>query len=352
MSNTFGKILTLTTFGESHGPAIGGVIDGFPSGLIVDVENINSCLARRRPNGNAFSTKRLETDEVEFLSGIFNGKTLGTPIGFIIRNTDQHSHDYVPLAECYRPSHADYTYDVKYGIRDWRGGGRASARETVARVVAGSLAMQALAQKGITIDAYTYQIGNTFVKEINQSKSNPLCCPDHDACMLMSNEIEKARQNGDTLGGIISCLIKGVPAGIGQPIYNKLHQQLGSAMLSINACKGVEFGDGFAISKMHGSEANDDFISSNGRISTRTNHSGGIQGGISNGEDIIFNVAFKPVPTLMREMSTINSQGETVTSPPKGRHDVCFIPRAIPIVESMAALVVLDHLLLSRTTQL
>lgn len=334
--NTFGKILTLTTFGESHGPAMGGVIDGMPAGVEIDVEALQHFVDRRRPGHGHGVSNRDEKDKVELLSGIWQGKTLGTPIGFIVRNVDARSDDYEQIAECYRPSHADYTTQVKYGIRDPRGGGRASARETVSRVVAGGIAMQALQRVGITIEARVAQVGS--------------CCGSQEE---MNWAIADAAESGDTLGGIIECTVKGVPAGLGEPVYGKLHSHLAAAMMSINAVHGFEYGDGFAMAAMRGSEAMDLFEKrSDGSIGTLTNHSGGIQGGISNGEDIKMRVAFKPVPTLMREVPTINVDGNPVTLHPRGRHDACVLSRAVPVVEAMAALVILDNYLLRKANVL
>ncbi len=322
--NTIGKILTLTTFGESHGPAMGGVLDGMPAGLDIDLDALQRFVDRRRTGQAIGSSKRDERDRVEVLSGIWQGKTLGTPIGFIVRNTDAHSDDYNEIAQCYRPNHADYTWEKKYGIRDPRGGGRASARETVARVVAGGIAMQALARLGITVEA-------------SFSPVDPA-------------ELERAVKDGDTLGGIIECVVKGVPAGLGEPVFGKLHAQLAAAMMSIPSVHGFEYGDGFGMAAKRGSEVMDRFVKrEDGTIGTLTNHSGGIQGGISNGEDIVMRMAFKPVPTLMREVPTIDREGNPVILQPRGRHDAWVLPRALPIVEAMAALVLLDNYLIGKT---
>lgn len=333
--NTIGKILTLTTFGESHGPAMGGVLDGMPAGVDIDMEQLQQFVDRRRTGQAVGSSTRDEKDRVEVLSGIWQGKTLGTPIGFVVRNADARSADYDDIARCYRPNHADYTCQAKYGIRDPRGGGRASARETVARVVAGGIAMQALNSKGITIQARIEQVGPHFG----------------------ADEIEKAIQEaasaGDTLGGVIACVIKGVPAGLGEPLFGKLHAQLAAAMMSIPSVHGFEYGDGFDMAYRKGSEVMDEFLKrDDGTIGTATNHSGGIQGGISNGEDITMRIAFKPVPTLMRPMPTIDNEGHAVTLQPRGRHDACVLPRALPIVEAMAALVTLDNYLIKKTNVL
>lgn len=358
MRNTFGNIFTVTTFGESHGPAIGGVIDGMPAGVKVDMDEVQRFVDRRRPGQSAVTTSRSEDDKVEILSGIFEGVTLGTPIGFIIRNKDHHSSDYSEIKDCYRPSHADYTYDAKYGLRDYRGGGRSSARETAARVVAGAIAMQALKQLGIDIVAYTSQIGKATLdapySQLNLSAidNNVVRCPNAAVASLMEQEVLSARAAGDSVGGCVSCVITGAEAGLGEPVFDKLHAQLGAAMLGINAAKGFEYGDGFAFAAMHGSEVMDRFACVNGKISTVDNHSGGIQGGISNGAPITFKVAFKPVATLMQDIETIDRDGNTVTLHPHGRHDPCVVPRAVPIVEAMAALVMLDNVLLSRTSRL
>ena len=357
MSNTFGNILRLTTFGESHGIAIGGVLDGMPAGVAIDMDEVQRVVDRRRPGQSAMTTSRSEDDRVEILSGVFDGVTLGTPIGFVIRNKDHHSADYSEIKECYRPSHADYTYDAKYGIRDYRGGGRSSARETAARVVGGAIAMQALKQLGITVTAYTSQIGTVLLdasKKVDLSiiDSNIVRCPDAETAALMETEVLAARAAGDSLGGCVSCVVNGVPAGLGEPVFGKLHAQLGAAMLGINAAKGFEYGDGFAFAGARGSEVMDRFTSCDGTVTTLDNHSGGIQGGISNGAPITFRVAFKPVATLMRDIETIDRNGNPVTLHPHGRHDPCVVPRAVPIVEAMAALVMLDNVLMARTSRL
>ena len=333
--NTIGKILTLTTFGESHGPAMGGVIDGMPAGVEIDMEQLQRFVDRRRTAQSVGSSTRDEKDRVEVLSGIWQGKTLGTPIGFVIRNTDARSADYDEIARCYRPNHADYTWEAKYGLRDPRGGGRASARETVARVVAGGMAIQALETLGITTMAHIVQVG-----------------PRLDVAD-MDEAIQEAAKDGDTLGGIIECVIKGVPAGLGEPLFGKLHAQLAAAMMSIPSVHGFEYGDGFDMAAKKGSEMMDHFVKrDDGSISTVTNHSGAIQGGISNGEDIVMRIAFKPVPTLMRPVPTIDLEGNPVTLQPRGRHDACVLQRALPIVESMAALVILDNYLMRKTNVL
>ncbi|MEO6903582.1 MAG: chorismate synthase [Bacteroidia bacterium] len=351
--NTFGKLFTLTTFGESHGIALGGIIDGCPAGLAIDVEFIQSELDRRRPGQSHIVTQRKERDGVEFLSGIVEGITTGTPIGFTIHNENQKSKDYDHNKDVYRPSHADYTYDAKYGLRDHRGGGRSSARETVCRVVAGAVAKLILKQFDITVNAYTSQVGDIkLLKEyqtldLSKTDSNIVRCPDALIAETMIQKIEQVRKAGDTIGGIISCVIQGVPVGLGEPVFDKLHADIGKAMLSINAVKGFEYGSGFEGAKMNGSQHNDlfDIDKLTGKIKTKTNHSGGIQGGISNGEDIYFKVAFKPIATIIQKQDTVNSKGEVVEMMGKGRHDPCVLPRAVPIVEAMAALVLVDHLL-------
>ena len=350
MNNSFGNIFRLTTFGESHGKAIGGIIDGCPAGHKIDLELISNEMQRRKPGQSKIVTQRKEEDSVEFLSGIFEGVTTGTPIGFIIKNNDQKSKDYDHLKDSYRPSHADFVYEKKYGTRDYRGGGRSSARETACRVVAGAIAKQIL--KNIAIHAFTTSIGNVSLDE-NYSLNNPknieksiVRCPDKIVSEKMIEEIKKARKNGDTLGGIIKCVISNMPIGLGEPIFNKLHSELGRAMLSINAVKGFEYGSGFKGTKMKGSEHNDIIRKDE---TTKTNYSGGIQGGISNGMDIYFNIAFKPVATVMKDQKTINSDGKESVIKGKGRHDPCVVPRAIPIVEAMAAMVILDYYLINKT---
>lgn len=351
--NTFGTLFKVSTFGESHGPAIGGVIDGCPAGIEVDLEAIQKDLDRRKPGQSAIVTQRKEPDEVTFFSGLFEGKTTGTPIGFAIHNTNQKSKDYSHIQDTYRPSHADYVYDEKYGIRDYRGGGRSSARETASRVVAGAIAKQFLAP--VTLNAYVSAVGSlsldTHPSEVDVSfiEKNPVRCPDPKMAEAMETYIKQIRKEGDTVGGVVSCIIKNVPVGLGEPAFDKLHAELGKAMLSINAVKGFEYGSGFAGTQMKGSEHNDLF---NTDGTTQTNRSGGIQGGISNGMDIYFNVAFKPVATIMQNQETINSKGEAVAMQGKGRHDPCVVPRAVPIVEAMAALVLADFSLLKRTNKI
>ncbi|GAA4323661.1 chorismate synthase [Pontixanthobacter gangjinensis] len=351
--NSFGKMFKLTTFGESHGVAIGGVIDGCPAGLDIDIEKVQQDLDRRRPGQSAIVTQRKEPDTVEFLSGIFEGKSTGTPIGFVIKNANQKSKDYSHIKDTYRPSHADYTYDEKYGVRDYRGGGRSSARETACRVVAGSIAKQLLSE--IKINAFVSSVGKLELQkdytqlDFNEIEKNPVRCPDPEMAKEMEAYIKEIRSEGDTVGGTVQCVIKNVPKGLGEPVFDKLHAELGKAMLSINAVKGFEYGSGFEGTKMRGSEHNDHF---NKDGSTQTNLSGGIQGGISNGMDIYFNVAFKPVATLMQKQQTINSKGEEVEMQGKGRHDPCVVPRAVPIVESMAALVIADFYLQNKSSKI
>lgn len=358
MFNSFGNIFRLTSFGESHGKGIGGVIDGFPAGITIDEAFVQHELDRRRPGQSAVTTARKEPDRVEFLSGIFEGKSTGCPIGFIVWNKNPNTADYKHLRKVYRPSHADYTYMVKYGIRDYRGGGRASARETISRVVAGALAKLALKQLGIRITAYTSQVGNVKLAEnymaynLNLTENSTVRCPDPETSARMEALIEQVKSEGDTIGGVVTCVIQGCPIGLGQPVFGKLHAALGNAMLSINAAKAFEYGEGFKGLKQKGSEQNDVFYNNAGRIETRTNHSGGIQGGISNGQDIYFRVAFKPIPTLLMEQETVNIDGMDTTLKAKGRHDACVLPRAVPIVEAMAAMTLLDYYLLDKTTQL
>ena len=357
MRNSFGNIFTVTTFGESHGAAVGGVIDGMPAGIEIDMEFVQHELDRRKPGQSKITTARNETDKVEILSGLFEGKTTGCPIGFVVRNQNQHSADYDNLKNLFRPSHADFTYFSKYGIRDHRGGGRSSARETISRVVAGAFAKLALKKLGIDIKAFTRQVGNLKIEQDYQSlnldevENNPVRCPDQHMAEKMEQLIMQVKSEGDTIGGVITCVVKGCPAGVGEPEFGKLHAALGAAMLSINAVKGFEYGDGFRCAHHRGSELNDVFISDNGQIRTATNHSGGIQGGVSNGQDIFFRVAFKPVATLLREQETVDLDGEPVTFKARGRHDPCVLPRAVPIVEAMTALVVLDHLLIGKTVK-
>ena len=355
MRNTFGHIFTLTTFGESHGEAVGGVIDGMPAGIDIDMEFIQSELNRRRPGQSAITTSRQEADRVELLSGVLEGKSTGCPIGFIVRNTNQHSNDYENMRNLFRPSHADYTYFEKYGIRDHRGGGRSSARITISRCVGGALAKLVLRQKGISIQAYTSQVGDIALDkdysryDLSLTETNAVRCPDQQKAAEMEALIAKVKAEGDTIGGIITCVIKGCPTGLGEPEFDKLHASLGQAMLSINAVKGFEYGDGFNRATKRGSQVNDVFVPSTGDqqpITTTTNHSGGIQGGISNGQDIYFRVAFKPVATILTEQQTVDKEGNATTFTAHGRHDPCVLPRAVPVVESMAAMTILDYILL------
>ncbi len=347
--NSFGNLFRLTTFGESHGPALGGVIDGCPAGIQLDLDKIQLDLDRRKPGQSAIVTQRKEPDEVRFLSGVFEGKTTGTPIGFIIENTDQKSHDYSHIQDSFRPSHADYVYDQKYGFRDYRGGGRSSARETASRVVAGAIAKQLLS--GISIRAYVSSVGHIELDQpysalnLDLAEQNIVRCPDPEKAKEMEAFIKEVRKDGDTVGGTVSCVIENVPIGLGEPVFDKLHSELGKAMLSINAVKGFEYGSGFSGTKMRGSQHNDLY---NPDGTTKTNYSGGIQGGISNGMDIYFNVAFKPVATIMKAQPTIDSQGNPVEMHGKGRHDPCVVPRAVPIVEAMAALVLADYKLIHQ----
>ena len=352
--NTFGRIFKLTSFGESHGRGIGGIIDGCPAGLEIDIELIQKDLERRKPGQSKITTQRKEPDQVEFLSGVFEGKTQGTPIAFAIWNKDQHSKDYNDLKDIYRPSHADYTYIQKYGSRDHRGGGRSSARETIARVVAGAIAKHILSKAGVSINAFVSRVGEITLEktyqqlDLSKTEDNIVRCPDAETAEKMITRIEAAAKNGDTVGGVITGVANGVPAGWGEPVFNKLHADLGGAMLGINAVKGFEYGSGFDGTKQSGSQHNDVFIRSEKGIRTKTNNSGGIQGGISNGEDIYFNVAFKPIATLLKEQNTVDKNNNETTINPKGRHDPCVLPRAVPIVEAMAALVLVDHYLLSK----
>jgi chorismate synthase len=348
--NKFGSLFQLTTFGESHGEAIGGIIEGCPSGIALDMKAIQRDLDRRKPGQSAIVTQRKEPDEVKFLSGIFEGKTTGVPIGFAIFNTNQKSRDYDHIKDQYRPSHADKVYDEKYGYRDYRGGGRSSARETASRVVAGAVAKQFLSD--IKFTAYVSSVGKISLDKPYQEfdfsyiEKNPVRCADPEKAVEMENYIKQIRKEGDTVGGIITCVIQNIPIGLGEPVFDKLHAELGKAMLSINAVKGFEYGSGFEGSKTKGSLHNDLY---NPDGTTQTNRSGGIQGGISNGMDIYFNVAFKPVATIMQSQKTINKKGEAVDMQGKGRHDPCVVPRAVPIIEAMAALVVADFTLLNRT---
>jgi len=356
MSSTYGKIFKIATFGESHGAAIGVVVEGCPAGVTFDLAFIQQELDRRKPGQSRITTQRREADTVQVLSGIFEEKTTGTPISMVIWNEDQRSKDYSHIADQYRPSHADFTYQTKYGVRDYRGGGRSSARETAARVAAGALAKLVLADLGVTVQGYVSQVGKLKLDkeyhelDLSLTDSNAVRCPDPMMAQQMFDYIDAIRKEGDSIGGIVSCVLKGVPVGWGEPVFDKLHAELGKAMLSINAVKGFEYGSGFAGVELLGSEHNDAFYTDeDGRVRTRTNHSGGIQGGISNGEDIFFNVAFKPVATIMQEQESINRDGEKILVQGKGRHDPCVLPRAVPIVEAMAALVLVDFYLRDRT---
>jgi chorismate synthase len=348
--NSYGTVYKVTTFGESHGAALGGIIDGCPAGIALDFEAIQHEMTRRKPGQSAIVTQRKEPDEVQFLSGIFEGKTTGTPIGFVIPNTNQKSDDYSHIANSYRPSHADYVYEKKYGLRDYRGGGRSSARETASRVVAGAIAKQFL--KEVKITAFVSSVGNIKMEKSYQEldfaeiEKNPVRCPDPELATRMEEEIRVIKKQGDTIGGVVTCVIQNVPIGLGEPVFDKLHAELGKAMLSINAVKGFEYGSGFHGATMKGSEHNDLY---NNDGTTKTNLSGGIQGGISNGMDIYFNVAFKPVATLIQMQQTIDKDGNYVDMMGKGRHDPCVVPRAVPIVEAMAAIVLTDFYLMNKT---
>ena len=367
MRNSFGHIFRLTTFGESHGPAVGGVVDGMPAGIDIDTDFIQHELDRRRPGQSRITTQRNETDQVELLSGIFEGRSTGAPIGFIVRNRDHHSQDYESLRCLFRPSHADYTYQQKYGLRDHRGGGRSSARITISRVVAGALAKLALRQAGISIQAYTEQVGDISIGrnygqyQIDHAEQNAVRCPDAEKARLMEQLIEDVKADGDTIGGVVACVVKGCPTGIGEPEFGKLHALLAHAMMSINAAKAFEYGEGFYGCTQRGSQQNDIFCNNpqvgdeaeaRPHIATLTNHSGGIQGGISNGQDIFFRVGFKPVATLLRPQETVDTEGNLTTFTTHGRHDPCVVPRAVPIVEAMAAMVILDAFLVGKTTKL
>ncbi len=358
MSNSYGKIFKITTYGESHGVGIGVIIDGCPAGVLIDESLILKDMQRRKPGQSKITTQRKEEDEVEILSGVFEGKSTGTPIALSIRNKDQKSKDYSHIKDSYRPSHADFTYDKKYGVRDYRGGGRSSARETAARVAAGAIAKMMLAHYNITVEAYVSQVGQLKLAipyqqlDISKAEENIVRCPDADTAEQMIQLIDDTRKNRDTIGGIVSCVIKNTPVGLGEPVFDKLHAVLGQAMLSINAVKGFEYGSGFEGVKMLGSEHNDAFEKQGDKIITKTNHSGGIQGGISNGEDIYFNVAFKPIATIMNDQESVDNKGDKVTVSGKGRHDPCVVPRAVPIVEAMAALTIADFILRAKTSKI
>lgn len=357
-ANAFGKVFSISTFGESHGKALGVIIDGCPAGIEIDELFIQSELDRRRPGQSKIVTQRKEADSMQVLSGVFEGKATGTPIAMIIFNADARSHDYSHIADRFRPSHADYTYFAKYGIRDYRGGGRSSARETAARVAAGAVAKMILKEKGISVHAWVSQVGPLKLEkpatalDFSLTESNPVRCPDSETAATMEALIREVRKEGDTIGGVVSAVVRGCPAGLGSPVFDKLHADLGKAMLSINAAKGFEYGSGFAGVEMRGSQHNDLFYKEGATLKTKTNHSGGIQGGISNGMDIDFRVAFKPVATIVQAQESMNEAGEKVDVVGKGRHDPCVVPRAVPIVEAMAALVIVDHLLQHQTTRL
>lgn len=358
-ANTFGTLFRLTTFGESHGAALGGIIDGCPSGLIIDIEFIQNELNRRRPGQSEMTTPRDESDTIEILSGVFEGRSTGAPIAFIVRNKDHYSFDYDHLRNAYRPSHADYTYDSKFGFRDYRGGGRSSARETLSRVAGGAVAKLLLQSFGIQVKAYVSSIGEVIsdkdfsIDQLDEIEISPVRCPDNDASLKMVELITQLKAEGDTTGGIITCIIHGAPAGLGEPVFDKLQADLAKAAMSINAAKGFEYGEGFNAPSMRGTTHNDIFVADEkGEIKTITNHSGGIQGGISNGNDIFFRVAFKPVATIKQAQASVNKKGENIMLAAQGRHDVCVVPRAVPIVEAMAALVIADHLLRNRSSRL
>lgn len=357
MSNTYGTIFRITTFGESHGPAIGVTIDGCPAGLQIDEAFIQSELSRRKPGQSKITTQRKEDDAVRILSGVFEGTSTGTPIAMVIENQDQRSKDYSHVAETFRPSHADYTYQAKYGLRDYRGGGRSSARETAARVAAGAIAKMLLKQHGIEVNAYVSKVGDIEAPPYHQldlgaTESNIVRCPDAETANKMIELIDQVRLDRDTIGGLVTCVIRNTPVGLGEPVFDKLHAELGKAMLSINAVKGFEYGSGFKGVSLRGSQHNDEFYNDQGKIRTKSNHSGGIQGGISNGEDIYFNVAFKPVATIMQDQQTVDVAGNETVVSGKGRHDPCVLPRAVPIVEAMAALVLADFLLRNKSAKI
>ncbi len=358
MGNSFGKLFKITTFGESHGLALGVIIEGCPAGLKIDEEKIRLEMQRRKPGQSKITTQRKEEDEIQILSGVFEGKSTGTPIGIVIPNSDQKSKDYSHISDKFRPSHADYTYFEKYGIRDFRGGGRSSARETAARVAAGAIAKQLLETKGVTVQAFVSQVGDLTLEksyqemDLSKAEENIVRCPDPETAERMIDLIDSVRLEKDTIGGVVTCVIKNTPVGIGEPVFDRLHAELGKAMLSINAVKGFEYGSGFEGVKMRGSQHNDTFVKEGDKIHTLTNHSGGIQGGISNGEDIYFRVAFKPVATIMQDQKSLNEAGESVIVSGKGRHDPCVVPRAVPIVEAMAALVIADYILLAKSNKL
>ncbi len=357
MGNVYGTLFRITTFGESHGLAIGVVIDGCPAGVDIDMDLLQREMDRRKPGQSKITTQRKEADEVKIFSGVFEGKTTGAPIALIIENEDQRSKDYGHLENTFRPSHADFTYQEKYGVRDHRGGGRSSARETAARVAAGAIAKMFLNKMGVAVAAYVSQVGDIQAPpyaqlDLRQTESNIIRCPDATIAEKMIALVDKVRLERDTIGGVVTCVITHVPPGIGEPVFDKLHAELGKAMLSINAVKGFEYGSGFAGVRLRGSQHNDEFINEGGKIRTKTNHSGGIQGGISNGEDIYFNVAFKPVATIMQDQLSVDKEGNPVTVAGKGRHDPCVVPRAVPIVEAMAALVLVDFILRNKAARI
>lgn len=358
MRNTFGRAFTISTFGESHGKGLGVIIDGCPAGVAIDEEFIRQEMQRRKPGQSKITTQRKEEDEIQILSGVFEGKSTGTPISIVILNTDQKSKDYSHIADKFRPSHADFTYQQKFGVRDYRGGGRSSARETAARVAAGAVAKMFLKTFGVDIHAYVSQTGELKLEkpyqelDFSQTEENIVRCPDPEMAEKMIELIDEVRKSRDTIGGVVSCVAQGVPVGLGEPVFDRLHAALGHAMLSINAVKGFEYGSGFEGVSMRGSEHNDAFYMEGERVRTKTNHSGGIQGGISNGEDIHFRVAFKPVATIMKDQESVNEAGESTTVSGKGRHDPCVVPRAVPIVEAMCSLVLADFLLLNRLSKL
>jgi chorismate synthase len=357
MSNIYGTLFRISTFGESHGPAIGVIIDGCPAGLEIDEAFIQSELDRRKPGQSKITTQRKEDDTFKILSGVFEGKSTGTPLAIVIENQDQRSKDYSHIADTFRPSHADYTYEVKYGNRDYRGGGRSSARETAARVAAGAIAKLLLKKSGVEVSAFVSQVGELKAPhytqlDLSKTEDNIIRCPDPITAQKMIALIDQVRLERDTVGGIVTCVIKNVPVGLGEPVFDKLHAELGKAMLSINAVKGFEYGSGFDGIKLRGSQHNDEFYNDGGRVRTRTNYSGGVQGGISNGEDIYFNVAFKPVATIMQDQASVDKQGNEATVTGKGRHDPCVVPRAVPIVEAMAALVLVDFELRGRAAKI
>lgn len=357
MGSTYGKIFKIATFGESHGPAIGVIVEGCPAGLNFDENFIQNELDRRKPGQSRITTQRKEADEFQVLSGVFEGKTTGTPIAMVIHNGDQRSKDYGHIAQQFRPSHADFTYQQKYGVRDYRGGGRSSARETAARVAAGAVAKILLKNEGITFQAYVSQVGTLKLEkhyselDLNLAEENAVRCPDPILAQQMFDYIDSIRKAGDSVGGVINCVIKGCPVGLGEPVFDKLHAELGKAMLSINAVKGFEYGSGFEGVEQLGSAHNDEFYTENGQVKTKTNHSGGVQGGISNGADIYFRTAFKPVATIMTNQHSVDEQGNNVIVSGKGRHDPCVVPRAVPIVEAMAALVLADFYLRNRASK-